>query len=522
MTFLRIPPFPGARSGPVQMAAPRASPCAVTASEVAAALVKHRVGGAFWGAQPPLPMVAGLLVLDGCDADALAGPTVHIDRFLRIEGRGPICDPWHLVGWAKEVCAPATSDVGLVALLLGKPLTGQGGVSLEAAIRAVLLDGQSFCDPFSGEPCDVLAIIRLLGFWRTLIDANRPIDRICGIAFWKQNALAPLLWGGAKVRFSRKVAPDAGQTVALWRARTPQRSLDAMDAGGCRTLEIEDGFIRSIGLGADCVPPLSIVVDGKAAHFDPASPSQLEDILSTHRFTDEQRVRAAALRRVLVSSGISKYGKGGGAFRRAGGERRHVLVIGQVEDDRSWLKGGGGIASNLELLRRVRARHSGAWLIFRPHPDVMAGHRKGHVATAQALQLADEIAASTPITALLGEADEVHVLTSLTGFEALLREKPVTTWGVPFYAGWGLTTDLGPVPPRRGRRLVLDELVAAALLLYPRYLDPVTMLPCPPEVTVQRLIEGRVPSGGSLVRLRRLTGRASHVLRTLRSLFGGG
>jgi capsular polysaccharide export protein len=49
-----------------------------------------------------------------------------------------------------------------------------------------------------------------------------------------------------------------------------------------------------------------------------------------------------------------------------------------------------------------------------------------------------------------------------------------------------LTEDRDP-PPRRGRRLSLDELVAGALILYPRYRDPVTGLPCPPEVLMERL-----------------------------------
>jgi capsular polysaccharide export protein len=100
------------------------------------------------------------------------------------------------------------------------------------------------------------------------------------------------------------------------------------------------------------------------------------------------------------------------------------------------------------------------------------------------------------------------VNTSLAGFEALLRSKPVTTHGVPFYAGWGLTRDLGPVPCRRTATRSLDELVAAVLLLYPRYLDPVTGLPCPPEVLVHRIAEGAgARQGGAVVQLRRLQGR---------------
>ena len=111
--------------------------------------------------------------------------------------------------------------------------------------------------------------------------------------------------------------------------------------------------------------------------------------------------------------------------------------------------------------------------------------------------------------------DEIHVNTSLAGFEALMREKPVTTYGVPFYAGWGLTRDLGPVPARRSSRRTLDELVAATLLLYPRYLDPETGLPCPPEVVVARLSDGQVPNTNMVVTMRRLQGK---LMRSVRSL----
>jgi capsular polysaccharide export protein len=114
--------------------------------------------------------------------------------------------------------------------------------------------------------------------------------------------------------------------------------------------------------------------------------------------------------------------------------------------------------------------------------------------------------------------DEVHVNTSLAGFEALLRDTPVTCHGTPFFAGWGLTTDLGEIPGRRGVRRTLDELVAAALLLYPRYLDPVTGLPCPPEILIQRLSEGGTGGrGGALVWLRRLQGQVKRVALVLRA-----
>lgn len=88
---------------------------------------------------------------------------------------------------------------------------------------------------------------------------------------------------------------------------------------------------------------------------------------------------------------------------------------------------------------------------------------------------------------LLAGADEVHTLTSLAGFEALLRAKPVTCYGRPFYAGWGLTTDIERVP-RRGRRLSLDELTAAALILYPTYLSATTNAYTTPERVIDEIL----------------------------------
>ena len=120
------------------------------------------------------------------------------------------------------------------------------------------------------------------------------------------------------------------------------------------------------------------------------------------------------------------------------------------------------------------------------------------------------------MASLIEMVDELHVNSSLAGFEALMRGKKVTVQGAPFYAGWGLTTDLGEVPTRRTRRRSLDELVAAALLLYPRYLDPATGLPCPAEVLVGRLAAGAPkldPMAAAVVAVRRRIGEIRRSLK---------
>ena len=73
--------------------------------------------------------------------------------------------------------------------------------------------------------------------------------------------------------------------------------------------------------------------------------------------------------------------------------------------------------------------------------------------------------------------------------EALIRGKAVTCLGLPFYSGWGLTHDRHAVPRRQARPDILG-LIHACLIEYPRYFDPVSRLPCPPEVVVERRAKG--------------------------------
>lgn len=135
------------------------------------------------------------------------------------------------------------------------------------------------------------------------------------------------------------------------------------------------------------------------------------------------------------------------------------------------------------------------------------GLRDGRI---NAQNLADVIVTDVDPAALLTHMDEVWTMTSLIGFEALIRGIKVTTLGAPFYAGWGLTTDLGTVPARRGAKPALAGLVHAALIDYPRYLDPVTGLPCPVEVTADRLADGISAPTGSVNRvLSKLQGALS-------------
>src|SRR5690606_27458289 len=82
--------------------------------------------------------------------------------------------------------------------------------------------------------------------------------------------------------------------------------------------------------------------------------------------------------------------------------------------------------------------------------------------------------------------DHVATVSSQLGFDALCAHKSVTCFGAPFYAGWGLTEDRIAIP-RRGTPRSLEQLAAAALLLYPSYVDPVSGKRCSPEEALRHL-----------------------------------
>ena len=346
--------------------------------------------------------------------------------------------------------------------------------SVDALTHAALIAYPRYLDPETGRLCEAERLLAHLALQRRQRAACHSPVQVLGFSRWKRPIARAFLQGSAEVEFLRRERQlDPGTAVAVW-GRRPAPSL----ATG-PVLRIEDGFLRSVGLGADLTRPVSWVIDDLGIYFDATRPSRLEHLLRLHDFDDALCERARALRTAIVNAGLTKYNVGGTPWQRPAGTRRVVLVPGQVETDASIQWGAGALRTNAALLQAVREAEPDAWVVYKPHPDVVAGLRQTDTswqAACESLRAhCDEVVIDVPMHTLLAAVDHVHTLTSLTGFEALLRERPVTTWGMPFYAGWGLTDDrVGadhPARQRRKRRLLLDELVAATLILYPTYLS---------------------------------------------------
>jgi capsular polysaccharide export protein len=553
LAVLRAPPFPGRRGNVSQPNTSAMMTPGVDQPALFALLREARVGGRFWADAVELSQPATTIVRprDRTDADVQMTALTSAERrsalwigssrwqarrlarLVMREGgqwRGDV-DPWSALHAARRLIAHGDDEWIAIARILDVEVTvlspgrfgspGDNAATLDAIVSKALM-AADWRDPFTGASATIEATIELLAMWRVMLDANRSIAAACGMAWWKRAEIRRFLWHPQRRLHlfrnpSRALAAAQKRqgALAIWPSRVSPGLVAQSHARNVPLVRVEDGFVRSVGLGVHLVPPSSVVVDFLGIHFDPTSPSDLEHILATAPFSPRLLDRARDLRHTIVAAGISKYAASAPMAvpqRQTG--RRLVLVAAQVEDDMSVLAGGGGLTSNLEVLRRTRALEPDTEIWFRPHPDVDSGHRKGSVPDRDVLMFADRIVRGPSMAALLGAVDAVHVLTSLTGFEALLRGCAVTCHGTPFYAGWGLTRDLGQVPDRRGRTLSLDALIAGVLILYPRYLDPATGLPCPPEVLI-----GRMASADALNRLswiaplRRWQGRLTAALR---------
>lgn len=367
--------------------------------------------------------------------------------------------------------------------------------SAAEVFAASYLVSSRYFEPYGGEPCGFEEAVAVLGL-SVVRDRENAVPTLClGFPAWKHPWLRRTLSSaGSSPVIARKGAAVASRDlkgygrVVAWSSRAPAGTEAACREASVPLVRMEDGFLRSIGLGVALRPGASYVLDTTGIYYDATVPSDLERLLQTDEFDEALLERAGRLRAAIVDARISKYNVGAAPMPPMPKGRPVVLVAGQVEDDASIRLGEATAVTNVALLRLARERNPGTTIAFKPHPDVEAGLRPGRIAPAELVELADVVLRDVSAPDAIEAADRVEVITSLIGFEALLRGKPVTTHGLPFYAGWGLTQS--PACPRRTRRLTLDELVAGALIRYTRYLDPRSGLACPPEVVVRRLADG--------------------------------
>lgn len=306
----------------------------------------------------------------------------------------------------------------------------------------------------------------------------RAITQIIGLELLLDDEACPISW---------RVNPNHLDYVAGWgRKKTALIAKVYADFFKLPYLSLEDGFLRSCSLGVEGAAPHSIIVDDLGIYFDATRPSRLEHLILDDSLCDTLFQRAENGIQLLHQYRLSKYNHAPEKDLKKDEGRPVVLVVDQTYGDASVKLGMASPLDFTRMLETAAQQNSGADIWVKVHPDVLAGKKKSYLLSAVRSFNCRIIAEDISPWSLFDQVDKVYAVTSQLGFEALIAGKEVHCFGMPFYAGWGLTHDQQKIP-RRGVKRNLQQLFAAAYLLYPRYINPTTGLRCDFEDTIINL-----------------------------------
>jgi capsular polysaccharide export protein len=210
--------------------------------------------------------------------------------------------------------------------------------------------------------------------------------------------------------------------------------------------------------------------------------SNIESLLRSYWVPSEEEWQTAHLAIEMINKyGITKYSEyphiSESAMRGVGYE--NILLVDQPIDDESVLLGNADEQTFNDMLLYAFDNYQYANIYVKLHPDTIDGKKEGYLQKLlvkhglndhPSIKLIDT---HCNITSLFHFINDIFVVTSQVGFEALLRNKNVRCFGTPFYSGWGLTTDMQTLSESKPQRSLMD-LFIALVLQHTLYLNPFT------------------------------------------------
>ncbi|MDO6828654.1 glycosyltransferase [Poseidonibacter sp. 1_MG-2023] len=243
--------------------------------------------------------------------------------------------------------------------------------------------------------------------------------------------------------------------------------------GGTLTLQ-EDGFIRSLGLGVDNSPSFSIVEDDTGIYYDAKTASKLENILNTYNFSSDKKLMNKAKEAIslIKKYHISKYNNSKDiAENYFLKDEKRVLIIAQTAGDSSLEYGNGNTFSTEEIISKACEENPDSKIYLKIHPDVLSGKKTSDINITNIDKKIVLISENINPISLLKNFHTVYTKTSQMGFEAILVGCKCVCFGMPFYAGWGITDDKIK-EARRVKVRTIEEVFAASYILYSKYTNP--------------------------------------------------
>ncbi len=196
------------------------------------------------------------------------------------------------------------------------------------------------------------------------------------------------------------------------------------------------------------------------APYDKHDATQMLNELFTYRLSSDKYAPDASPHHLTTPSG-----------------RKKVVILDEEKQNRFKLK--KVMASEktfFEMISAAKKNHPGAAFFLLEPKTVRSDKKKGYlrkVAEANGVQVLQNDVSSISI---LSQADVVYTVASQLGLDAIFLGKKIYCFGMPFYAGWGLTKDSIKLDRRNVKRS-REEIFAAFCLFMTRYRHPITSEP---------------------------------------------
>lgn len=254
---------------------------------------------------------------------------------------------------------------------------------------------------------------------------------------------------------------------------------EAAAKSGKPLVTLEYGFISSLDIALKGSRQHSIILSKGPAYYDSTQPTYGEAHLNSpaYSLSPEQQARARNTIDKIVDRRVTKYNHApdldlGEPLSTS--SRPRILLVDQRYGDASVRKGLADDETFERMLDFALAQR-GHDILVKLHPDAIGGGKGSYFAKLLTSRSVDKrvirIDFDVNPYALFGVVSQVCVASSQLGFEALMAGKEVHCFGVPFYAGWGLTEDHVDVQ-RRERTRTLEEVFHLYYLECSRYYVP--------------------------------------------------
>ncbi len=247
---------------------------------------------------------------------------------------------------------------------------------------------------------------------------------------------------------------------------------------------IEDGFIRSIEAGLSGEPTISIIYDEISPYYNAEVLTSLQNAMnSNYELKDAEILLCQEALDLIKKHKISKFNFTTKTKLNFGKTNSHkILLIDQRKGDYSVLKGLANENSFRNMLQTAIEKYPESEIIIKTHPDNKFNGYDTYLSREfidsldcdRIIILDDDV---NPYCAI-EEVDIVFTVTSQMGFEALIAGKEVHCFGMPFYAGRGITKDYIKTPEFRFRDREILEVFYFTYFEFSKYYNPHTQKTC--------------------------------------------